>query len=66
MILTVNGNLLEVAESSTAFDLIDQLGYKDKMIALEVNEKIIPKSSHNKCILSQGDKVEVIKAVGGG
>jgi sulfur carrier protein len=66
MTLTVNGDMLEIAESSSALDLINLLGYKDQRIALEVNQKIIPKSSHAKCTLLQGDSIEIITAVGGG
>jgi sulfur carrier protein len=66
MNLVVNGENIEIAEQLTAFNLIDKLGYKDKRIALEVNEKIIPKSSHKDYTLFEGDKIEIIKAVGGG
>ncbi|MDP6103468.1 MAG: sulfur carrier protein ThiS [Gammaproteobacteria bacterium] len=66
MNLVVNGEKLEFAELSTAFNLVDKLGYRDQRIALEVNEKIIPKSSYKEYRLSEGDKVEIIKAVGGG
>ncbi|HIE77505.1 MAG TPA: sulfur carrier protein ThiS [Candidatus Thioglobus sp.] len=66
MILRVNGDSLEMAESSTVTSLVNQLGYQDKRIAIEVNEKIIPKSSHNQYKLLQDDKVEIIVAVGGG
>ncbi|KAA0451584.1 MAG: sulfur carrier protein ThiS, partial [Candidatus Thioglobus sp.] len=43
-----------------------QLGYQNQRIALEVNEVIIAKSQHSEFALSAGDKVEIIKAVGGG
>lgn len=66
MNLVVNGEKLKFAELSTAFNLVDKLGYRDQRIALEVNEKIIPKSSYKEYRLSEGDKVEIIKAVGGG
>jgi len=66
MNLVVNGEKLEFKELSTAFNLVDKLGYRDQRIALEVNEKIIPKSSYKEYRLSEGDKVEIIKAVGGG
>ncbi len=66
MNLVVNGEKLEFAELATAFNLVDKLGYRDQRIALEVNEKIIPKSSYKEYRLSEGDKVEIIKAVGGG
>jgi sulfur carrier protein len=66
MILIVNGKDLEMDNNASANDLINQLGYQDQRIALEVNEAIIPKSKHAKFTLNAGDKIEIIKAVGGG
>ncbi|HIM58665.1 MAG TPA: sulfur carrier protein ThiS [Gammaproteobacteria bacterium] len=66
MILVVNGKELTIANNANANDLINQLGYQDQRIALEVNEAIIPKSKHSEFNLNAGDKIEIIKAVGGG
>jgi len=66
MILTLNGESLEVADNLNAHDLVIQLGYENQRIALEVNEAIIAKSKHLEFTLNEGDKVEIIKAVGGG
>ncbi|WXU00315.1 MAG: hypothetical protein Ctma_1028 [Catillopecten margaritatus gill symbiont] len=66
MIIILNGKSLEVDDGFNAHDLIVQLGYENQRIALEVNEAIIAKSKHAEFILNEGDKVEIIKAVGGG
>lgn len=66
MIAHVNGQTLELSDATTASELIAQLGYADQRIALEVNENIIPKSKHAEHQLKDGDKIEIIKAVGGG
>ncbi len=66
MRLILNGKSLEVADNLSAYDLIVQLGYENQRIALEVNEVIIAKSKHAEFTLNAGDKVEIIKAVGGG
>lgn len=66
MTLTLNGESLEVLDDSNAHDLIVQLGYENQCIALEINEAIIPKSKHTEFALNAGDKIEIIKAVGGG
>ena len=66
MIIQVNGKDLEIDNQSNANDLINQLGYQDQRIALEVNEAIISKSKHTEFTLNEGDQVEIIKAVGGG
>jgi sulfur carrier protein ThiS len=62
----VNGENLEIDKHLNAQDLITQLGYQNQRIALEVNENIIPKSKHPEFTLNEGDKIEIIKAVGGG
>lgn len=66
MHLVVNGKKLEFLGNVNAQNLIKQLGYQNQRIALEVNEVVIPKSEHPKFTLNPGDKVEIIKAVGGG
>lgn len=66
MIVIVNGKELELQSSATAEDLVNQLNYQDQRIALEVNEAIIPKSGHAEFTLNTNDKIEIIKAVGGG
>ncbi len=66
MTLIVNGRNLTINDQANAHDLITQLGYTDQRIALEVNEVIIPKSKHPEFALNDGDKIEIIKAVGGG
>lgn len=65
MTLQANGKVFTL-QGKTAADLIQQLDYENQRIALEVNGQIIPKSSHAEFTLSEGDKIEIIKAVGGG
>lgn len=65
MQLKVNGKPFEL-QGKTAADLIQQLDYGNTRIALEVNATIVPKSSYGEFALSANDKIEIIKAVGGG
>lgn len=64
--LLVNGEYVELPENTNIKDLIEHLGCQEQRIALEVNEAIIPKSSHEEFSLSNNDKIEIINAVGGG
>ncbi len=66
MILSINGKTLEVANHMNADELITELGYQNQRIALEVNQSIVPKSQHGRFTFNEGDRVEIIKAVGGG
>jgi sulfur carrier protein len=64
--ILVNGESLELPNNPNIRDLIEHLGCQNQRIALEVNEAIIPKSAHEEFLLSDNDKIEIIKAVGGG
>ena len=66
MKIIVNGEEISIPEDSNIQDLVAELGYKNKRIAIEVNESIIPKSKHRSYLLKSSDRVEVINAVGGG
>ena len=66
MKIIVNGEEITLPENSNIQDLIAQLGFTNKRIAIEINEAIIPKSKHQSYQLKNQDRVEVINAVGGG
>ena len=66
MKIIVNGEEISIPEDSNIQNLVAELGYKNKRIAIEVNEVIIPKSKHQSYLLESSDRVEVINAVGGG
>ncbi len=47
-------------------DLIRDLALEGKRIAIERNGEIVPRSKHSETVLVDGDKIEVVAAVGGG
>ena len=66
MKILVNGEKISLPADSSIEGLIVHLGYQNQRIAIEINESIIPKSSHSSFLLKHQDEVEMIKAVGGG
>ena len=66
MRLLINGEAAELPTGSTARQLVDQLKLTGARIALEVNGEIVPRSTYPEHHLNEGDKVEIIHAVGGG
>jgi len=66
MQILVNGNPTDIAETLTAQDLIQRLELTGKRIALEVNGEIVPRSTHGGYHFKNGDKIEVVHAIGGG
>ena len=65
-------NILLNNKSETLFDgttiqkLLEDKNIKDKYFAVEINRKIIPKSLHCRHIIEDGDRIEIITAIGGG
>ena len=47
MKIIVNGEEISLPQNSNIDDLINQLGFRNKRIAVEINESIIPKSKHS-------------------
>ncbi len=66
MQITVNGAPQRFENPICVSDLVERLGMSGKKIAVERNGEIVPKSVHARTPLSEGDKVEIVVAVGGG
>ncbi len=64
--ITVNGDSRELGSSATIVDLTSALALQGKRFAVEVNGEIIPASQHVSYELSNGDKIEIVGAIGGG
>ena len=47
-------------------ELVEALGYAGKRVAIERNGEIVPRSRHDEVALENGDKLEIVVAVGGG
>ena len=68
MELTVNGEKRKVDAGTTVADLMAILGFEPKTrgLAVAVNDSVVPQPGWNKKELSDGDTIEIIRAVQGG
>lgn len=66
MEIIVNGNKRTVPEGYTAAQLLESLALGNRRIAMEVNEEIVPRSRYPQLHFTQGDRIEIVHAVGGG
>jgi sulfur carrier protein len=66
MRIVVNGRDMEVAEGMSVDALLAQLGVKREYTAVAVNRDITPKSAYGVTVLRPGDKVEIVRPMGGG
>ncbi len=66
MKLIVNGEPMTLSVGATVGTLIEHLQLAGKRLAIELNEDIVPRSQHADTILAEGDRVELVHAIGGG
>lgn len=66
MHIVVNGTPTELQEEIPMSALIEHLGLVGQRIAVEVNAELVPRSRFAAQVLREGDRVEIIHAVGGG
>ncbi len=64
--ITLNGDRQEIGDPKLLSDLLVQLKLNAPYLAVAVNDKVIPRSEHAATKISEGDRIEVIHAVGGG
>ena len=64
--LTINGTARRFDDPLTVAELLERLELSGTRIALERNGEIVPRGSFREQRLADGDKLEVVVAVGGG
>lgn len=62
----VNGEPKALADVQSVADLVLALGLQGRRLAVECNGEIVPRSHHTEQQLAEGDRLEVVVAVGGG
>ena len=72
MEIRLNGQPFELdaasqpAAAPTVAALLAVLGLQGKRVAIEVNGELVPRSQHGQHTLVDGDRIEVVEAIGGG
>ena len=66
MVVTVIGKPMELPEGLTIEDLLVRLAVPRQFTAVALNREIAPKASYTTTALSEGDKVEIVRPMGGG
>ncbi len=66
MNIIVNGKNVQIEDNMTISDIVKMQNLSTTMFAVEKNLEIIPKSEYKSTRLNDGDKIEIVKFVGGG
>lgn len=66
MEISVNGEKRSISSDQTVAALLREMDLEGRRLAVEKNGEIVPKSSHAATRLAEGDRIEIVVAVGGG
>lgn len=64
--LQVNGKAVELEEPTRLLDYLDRHGVDPRAVAVEHNGEILERSAYAGVTLGEGDRVEIVRMVGGG
>ncbi|HXM83803.1 MAG TPA: sulfur carrier protein ThiS [Burkholderiales bacterium] len=66
MRITVNGDAYRFDEPLDVAAMLARLDFKGRKVAVERNGEIVPRSAHGSTLVADGDRLEIVVAVGGG
>lgn len=66
MEILLNGEPRAIAADTTVLQLLQLEGLGERRVAVEINSEIVPRSLHGERALANGDRVEIVHALGGG
>ncbi len=66
MRLVINGEERQTDSSGNVQELLKELDINAPHIAVAINLEVIPRSRYAETRLKEGDKIEIVHAVGGG
>ena len=62
----VNGSTRQYEQTLAISQLLERMALAGKKIAVERNGEIVPRGAHGTTLLADGDRLEIVVAVGGG
>ncbi|OGK78887.1 MAG: thiamine biosynthesis protein ThiS [Candidatus Rokubacteria bacterium GWC2_70_16] len=66
MRVTVNGKPMELSEGVTVDRLLEHLRISREYTAVALNREVLAKTAYGDTALRDGDKVEIVRPMGGG
>ena len=66
IVIELNGESRSVAKDHSVHDLVNALSLTNQALAIAVNREVVPRAQWATHRFSDGDKVDVVRAIGGG
>jgi sulfur carrier protein len=66
MDILLNGEPCRIHPDASLAELMEQQGLGQRRVAVEINGEIVPRGRHAEQRLQEGDRIEIVHALGGG
>jgi sulfur carrier protein len=64
--IELNGAMRQVENGQNVADLIEELSLSGKAVAVAINREIVPRSLWTQRQLQAADRIDIVRAIGGG
>ncbi len=64
--IELNGEPRELTDGQCVQDLIDTLSLTNQALAVAVNREVVPRVRWREKVFAAGDRVDIVRAIGGG
>ncbi|PSO49925.1 MAG: thiamine biosynthesis protein ThiS [Cyanobacteria bacterium SW_9_44_58] len=64
--VTVNGDAIACSPQTPVAEVIAQLNYNPRLVAIEYNGEILHRQHWGNTLVKEGDRLEIVTIVGGG
>ncbi len=64
--IVVNGKPIQLERPMSVTDYLRHIGFEGRRVAVAVNSEVLQSEEYDGTIIDEGDRVEVVRAVGGG
>ena len=62
----INGKKKDININQNLINILEEYSLKNKMLAVEINQEVIPKSNYKTIKINKNDRIEILELIGGG
>ena len=62
----INGKKKNINSNCNVIDILKEYSLINKLVAVEINQEVIPKSRYKTITINKNDKIEILELIGGG
>lgn len=62
----INGKKKNINSNYNLINILEEYSLNNKLVAIEINQEVIPKSRYKTITINKNDKIEILELIGGG